>query len=134
MFALTWGQGQNMGFPDTCLTPVGPAVVPIPYPNVSLTSTCTNPVPTVLMGCLPVMNQQAICAVSSGDEGGVNTGVVSHMIIGPTTYLVGSLGVFADGLPVMRLTSVTGQNCMGVTPNAPGSTIAPSQETVLCLV
>ncbi len=134
MFGLTWGEGMNMGFPDTCLTPVGPVVVPLPYPNISETATCSNPVPTVLLECLPSMNQMSTCEVSEGDQPGVNTGVVSHMIGGPTMYVCGSTGVVIQGMPAMRLTSVTGQNAMEMLPNAPGSTIAPSQETVLFLV
>ena len=30
------GVGMNMGFPDVCVTPVGPVPVPIPYPNMAM--------------------------------------------------------------------------------------------------
>jgi len=133
MYGLTWGDGMNMGFPDVCLTPAV-VPVPIPYPNISETATCSEPLSIVLMECLPSMNQMSQCEVSEGDEAGVQLGVVSGMVSGPTIYLVGSVGVLIDGMPAQRLTSVTGQNAMEVLPNCPGATIVPSQEVVLCLI
>jgi len=41
--------------------------------------------------------------------------------------------MMADGMPVQRLTSVTGQNSLAVTPNTVGMCICPSQFTVLTL-
>jgi hypothetical protein len=35
MFSTTQIGAMGLGFPDVCLTPAGPAVVPIPYPNIS---------------------------------------------------------------------------------------------------
>lgn len=35
MFANTSMMGIDTGFPDVCLTPVGPTPVPMPYPNLS---------------------------------------------------------------------------------------------------
>lgn len=133
MFALTWGQGQNLGTPDTCMTPAAPSPVPVPYPNISMTSTCANASPKVLIECMPTLNLMSTCAMSQGDEAGSLLGVATGMVMGPTIYLAGCTGVTIDGQPAQRLTSVTGHNCMATSPNAPGSTIAPSQETVLCL-
>ena len=31
--ASNQGVGKNIGFPDVCNTPVGPATAPLPYPN-----------------------------------------------------------------------------------------------------
>ncbi len=134
MFGLTFGDGMNFSFPDVCITPVGPVPVPIPYPNISETSTCPAPISKVLMECLPSMNQTSTCAASEGDQPGLQMGIVSHTTGGATTYVVGSVGVIIEGAPAQRLTSVTGQNAMGVMTNAPGMTIAPSQEVVLFLI
>ena len=30
--------GMSIAFPDVCKTPIGPAVVPIPYPNIGKSS------------------------------------------------------------------------------------------------
>lgn len=71
--------------------------------------------------------------VSEGDDAGVLLGVVSHLVSGETLYFVGSETIMMGGLPCQRLTSVTGQNCLAVLPNAPGVTTVPSQCTVLTL-
>ncbi|OEU66695.1 MAG: hypothetical protein BA863_16795 [Desulfovibrio sp. S3730MH75] len=133
MFALTQGAGMDMGFPDVCLTPVGPVPVPIPYPNIAESATTAPAAYNVLIDCMPTLNQVSLGLVSEGDEPGVELGVVSHLESGQTEYLVGCITIMADGLPAQRLTSVTGQNCLAVLPNAPGMCICPSQVTVLTL-
>jgi len=130
---LTTGAGMDLGFPDVCLTPVGPAVVPVPYPDIAMTSTTVPAAYNVLIDCMPVVNQLSIGLMSHGDEGGVLGGVVSHLIDGQTTYMVGCFTILVDGAPAQRLTSVTGQNCLSMLPNAPGMCICPSQVTVLTL-
>ncbi len=133
MFMLSMGAGMDLGFPDVCLTPVGPVPVPVPYPDIQYSSTSAPAAYNVLVDCMPAINQLSMGLVSVGDDAGVLLGVASHMISGETEYLVGCSTIMVDGAPAQRLTSVTGQNCMAVLPNAPGMTIAPSQVTVLAL-
>lgn len=133
MFAQSMGAGVNFGFPDVCLTPIGPAPVPIPYPNIEETATSAPAAYNVLMDCMPAINQLSFGLVSEGDEPGVEMGLISHIESGQSEYLVGCITILTDGVPQQRLTSVTGQNCMAVLPNAPGMNIAPSQVTVLTL-
>ncbi len=137
MFALTLGEGMCLGFPDVCITPIpspaGPIPTPLPYPNTSESATCPDPAVNVLAECMPVINQMSSIAVSEGDDTGVEGGIVSHDISGETVFILGSLTVMADGLPIQRLTSITGQNAMGVLPNAPGACLVPSQFVMLVL-
>ena len=133
MFMLTQGAATDLGFPDVCLTPAGPVPAPIPYPDTSMTATSAPAAYNVLVDCMPVLNQMSEGLVSVGDDAGVELGVVSHMISGETAYMVGCFTIFVDGMPAQRLTSVTGQNCVGVMPNGPGMCISPSQVTVLSL-
>ncbi|MGL1932061.1 MAG: DUF4150 domain-containing protein [Desulfotalea sp.] len=133
MFALTQGAGMDMGFPDVCLTPAGPVPVPIPYPNIAESAVTAPAVYNVLTDCMPTLNMMSMGLVSEGDEPGVLMGVVSHLESGQTDYLVGCITILAGGAPVQRLTSVTGQNSLGVMPNCPGMCIVPSQCTVLTL-
>jgi len=133
MFMLTQGAATDLGFPDVCLTPAGPVPAPIPYPDTAMTATSAPAAYNVLVDCMPVLNQMSEGLVSIGDDTGIELGVVSHMISGETTYMVGCFTIFVDGMPAQRLTSVTGQNCMGVMPNSPGMCISPSQVTVLTL-
>jgi hypothetical protein len=132
MFALSMGTGMDICFPDTCLTP-SPAPVPIPYPNIA-TSAATMPMAfNVLTECTPTLNMMSKGLVSAGDQPGVALGVASHLEAGQTSYEVGCFTISMGGAPAQRLTSVTGQNCMGVMPNGPGMALVPSQVTLLTL-
>lgn len=137
MFMLTMGEGMDLGFPDVCLTPIptpaGPVPTPIPYPNIAESVTTAPAAYNVLIDCMPVINTLSTGLVSEGDDTGVETGLVSHMISGQTHYEVGCFTIFVDGMPAQRMTSVTGQNCMALLPNGPGMCLVPSQVTVLSL-
>ncbi|MFH1135205.1 MAG: DUF4150 domain-containing protein [Pseudomonadota bacterium] len=133
MFQITMQGGQNMGLPDVCLTPAGPAVVPVPYPNISMPATA-NPgtaAQTVLVACMPALNKISQIPMSNGDEAGANLGVASGMVMGPTTFVLGSFTVFMQGAPAVKLTSMTGHN--GFSMNCPGTCLAPSQTLVAIL-
>lgn len=131
MFALTMGPGMCMAFPDACKTP--PFAIPIPYPNIAVSAPAIGAVPTILCDGMPTLNQASQIAVSQGDDAGVMMGLVSEMVMGPTSFILGSLTIMMGGPPVQRLTSVCGQNAMAELPNAVGCCIVPSQTTVLCL-
>jgi len=132
MFMLSMGAGMDLGFPDVCLTPVV-VPVPVPYPDIQFSATSAPAAYNVLVDCMPALNLMSKGLVSVGDQAGVLLGVASHMMSGQAEYLVGCITIMVDGVPAQRLTSVTGQNCMAVLPNAPGMTIVPSQVTVLTL-
>ena len=132
MFALSMGVGMDMGFPDVCLTPV-PAPTPIPYPNMAMSASTMPMAFTVLTECTPTLNMMSKGLVSMGDQTGVAMGVASHLVGGQTSYMVGCFTIIMGGAPAQRLTSVTGQNCMGVMPNGPGVCLVPSQVTLLTL-
>lgn len=137
MFMLTMGAGMNMGFPDVCITPVpspaGPIPTPLPYPDIGMTATSAPAAYNVLVDAMPVINQMSKGLMSNGDEAGTLGGVVSHLIDGQTQYMVGCVTILVNGAPAQRLTSVTGQNAVGVMANTPGMCSAPSQATVLSL-
>jgi len=133
MFQNTMGGGMNMGFPDVCLTPTPVGPIPIPYPNLS-TGATTNPATaalTVLCDGMPALNQMSMGTLSNGDNPGVNMGVASGLVMGPTEFILGSFTVFKGGTPAQRMTSMTGHN--GLSMNAPGVSLAPSQVAVLVL-
>ena len=107
MFATTQSPSTNFAFPDVCNTVVGPAVVPIPYPNFAFSSVA---VPTVFNQFISVMNahnQLTYGTVSMGDNSGLLLGVASGMDMGPHSTLLGSVKVFTSvapskNLPVLR--------------------------------
>ena len=132
MFQLNMGCGMDLGFPDVCLTPM-PAPVPVPYPDIASSVTSAPAAYNVLIEGMPALNQLSEGLVSVGDEPGVMMGVVSHVESGEAMYILGCFTIFVDGPPAQRLTSVTGQNAVGMLPNAPGMCLVPSQFTVLTL-
>lgn len=132
MFMLTTGPGMNFGFPDVCITPAALGA-PLPYPNINMSTLSAPVVPNVLVDCMPTVNLLSKGVLSFGDEAGTAGGVVSHLIDGQTDYMVGCTTILVGGAPAQRLTSVTGQNSLGMMPNCIGMTIVPSQITVLTL-
>lgn len=127
MFANSMMGGVNFGFPDVCLTP--PAELPVPYPNLSMGPMAVPAAYNVLWGGTPALNLASTNVMSFGDTPGVELGVASGMVMGPTRPMTGAFTVLVDGMPATRLTSVNLQN----NTNAPGMTIAPAQLKVLLL-
>jgi hypothetical protein len=129
MFANSQMGGQDMGFPDVCLTPSPVGPVPIPYPNIAMGPTAVGAAYTVLLGAAPAHNMSTQIPLTNGDNAGVATGVASGMVMGPSRSLTASFTVLMGGSPATKLTSMSLQNST----NCPGARIAPSQVKVLLL-
>jgi len=129
MFANTQMMGMDMGFPDVCLTPAGPAVVPIPYPNIAMAPMGVPAAYTILFECAPAHNMSTTIPLSNGDNAGVATGVASGCVMGPARHMTGAFTVLLNGMPATRLTSMSMQNST----NCVGARIVPSQTAVLLL-
>lgn len=133
MFANCQKGGQNFGAPDVCKTPVGPSVVPIPYPNMAMGATA-NPgtaAKKVLIGGMPGHNLQTKIPLSNGDNPGVVGGIISGKFMGECKHIMGAFTILVGGKPATKLTSMTGQN--GSSMNIVGATIAPAQTTVMIM-
>jgi hypothetical protein len=77
-----------------------------------------------------VVTKKSEISRSSGDEAGVNKGVMSGMNMGKVTFKKGSSKVKIQGQDCIHLTSMTGQN--GMNANMPtGAQVAPSQTKVI---
>ncbi|HVY47962.1 MAG TPA: DUF4150 domain-containing protein [Minicystis sp.] len=129
MFANTQMMGTDIGFPDVCLTPVGPAVAPVPYPNVAMGPMGVPAAYNVLFMGTPAHNLATTIPMTNGDNAGVATGVASGTVMGPGRHLTGSFTVLVGGVPATRMTSVALQNST----NCPGVRLVPSQVKVLLL-
>ena len=127
MFATTSGGGLDMAMPDVCLTPAGPVVVPIPYPNVASRAMATGVVDAILIAGAPAHNLGTVVPLSQGDSAGSAGGVVSGTDMGPSRRVTGATKILLKGKPAARLTSQGPQNGT----NCFGTTIAPSQTKVL---
>ena len=79
-------KGQCVSFPDVCKTPVGPAVVPLPYPNMAQLNQVKMPTAskTVFLVGKNAVTEKSEIAMSSGDEAGSIGGVISNSIKGLT--------------------------------------------------
>jgi uncharacterized protein DUF4150 len=129
MFANTQMGGMDMGFPDVCLTPAGPAVVPIPYPNIAAGPMGVPAAYKVLFMCTPAHNMSTLVPLTNGDNAGLAMGVASGTVMGPGRHLTGAFTVLVGGMPATRMTSMSLQN----NTNCPGARLVPSQTKVLVL-
>ena len=129
MFANTQMMGMDMAFPDVCLTPAGPAMVPVPYPNIAMGPTAIPNQTIVMIMAMPAHNLGTITPMTNGDNAGVGMGVASGLVMGLSRHLTGAFTVLFSGMPATRLTSMSLQNST----NAPGARLVPSQPTVLVL-
>ena len=95
--------GMSMVFPDVCKTPVGSAVVPIPYPNIGKSSdTSKGPKTVTTDGQMPMV-KEAQYSMSSGDEAGTLKGVISNDQKGVCEFMMYSFDVKFEGKNVCRL-------------------------------
>jgi carboxyl-terminal processing protease len=117
------GAGMNIGFPDVCLTPVGPVVVPIPYPNFAMHATAAAFSPVVKISGVHGLNLGSIIPMTSGDE----PGVAHWTVKGPGAFTMGNPIVFIDRLPAINLTCPTTGNTAN---NALGAVLVPGAVNV----
>lgn len=112
------GVGMNIGFPDVCVTPVGPVPTPIPYPNMAMNATAVPFAPDVLISFVPGLNMGAEMPLTLGDQAGVES-----PFMGPGRYTMGNPTVMIDALPAVNLLCPTTGNDMI---NALGAVMVPS--------
>lgn len=129
MFANTQMMGIDTGFPDVCLTPTPAGPIPIPYPNIAAGPMGVPAAYNVLFMALPAHNMATTIPMTNGDNVGVNMGVASGTVMGPSRHVTAAFTVLVGGLPGTRLTSVAIQNST----NCPGVRLVPSQPKVLLL-
>lgn len=120
-----------MTVPDVCKTPVLGVPVPIPYPNIAMSSMHIPAVFNVFFGPGLAENLMTEGTISSGDEAGVQGGVVSSLFIGPDQYIMGSLKVIVGTAFAAHMTSLVGMN--GMPFNTMGMSITPAQCCVILL-
>lgn len=109
--------GVAQSFPDACKTPTPGGPVPIPYPNVAMSSDTADGSTTVKIDGNPAMTQGANFSTSTGDEAGSAQGVVSNKIKGKAEPVNQSMDVKIDGKGAFRLTDPMTSN-VGASPNA----------------
>lgn len=129
MFTRTTTTALDFAFPDVCNTVVGPATVPLPYPNMGYSTLAVPAQYSVYMDVMPAHNLLTTTTLSSGDTAGVAMGVASGMVMGPCYPTVGSVKTFIGGAPAYGMANVDMQNST----NMVGACLTPSQVTVMVL-
>ena len=95
--------GMSTVFPDVCKTPVGNAIVPIPYPNTGKAAdTSKGPKSVTTDGKMPMV-KGAQYSTSTGDEAGTAKGVASGTTKGVCEFMMYSFDVKIEGKNVCRL-------------------------------
>lgn len=103
--------GIAFAFPNICLTPAGPAQVPIPYPSIAQLSDAKDASENVLAGGKGIiLKGKTKVEKTTGDEAGTGNGVASGSQGGECTFTAGSQTVKVNGASVVRLGDATQQN------------------------
>jgi len=95
--------GITIAFPDVCKTPSPAGPIPIPYPNIAMSSDTAKGTTKVKMDGNPVCVKDSNFKMSTGDEAGsAGGGVVSNKIKGKAEFVMFSFDVKAQGKNVAR--------------------------------
>ncbi len=103
---------------DVCKTPTPGGPVPIPYPNIAMSSDTAKGSKKVKMDGNPIMLKTSNFSTSTGDEAGTVGGVVSSKFKGKAEFVNYSFDVKVEGKNVPRLGDMMVQN-KGGSPNTP---------------
>lgn len=98
--------GITIGFPDVCKTPSPGGPVPIPYPNIAMSTNTSNGSKKVKMDGQSIMLKGSKFQISSGDEPGTIGGVLSSVIKNYAEFVMYSFDVKVEGKNVCRLLDI----------------------------
>ncbi|MCB9398533.1 MAG: DUF4150 domain-containing protein [Acidobacteria bacterium] len=119
-------QGVTFSFPDVCKTPAPPAPpVPIPYPNIAMSSNTINGSMTVKVDGQMVLVKNGFMTPSTGDEPGSLLGIASNTVKGKAEPIMYSFDVKFEGKNVVRLMDITLHNKMSAPNTGPFPIIQP---------
>jgi hypothetical protein len=94
--------GVTTAFPDVCKTPSPGGPIPIPYPNVAMSSDTMKGTKKVKCDGNPICVKDSNFKMSSGDEAGAAMGVVSNKIKGKAEFVMFSFDTKAEGKNISR--------------------------------
>lgn len=95
--------GTTIAFPDVCKTPTPAGPVPIPYPNVAMSSDTASGTTKVKCDGQSTCVKDSNFSMSTGDEAGsAGGGVASSKFKGKAEFVMGSMDVKFEGKDVVR--------------------------------
>ncbi|WP_437291002.1 PAAR-like domain-containing protein [Sorangium sp. So ce406] len=96
---------------DVCKTPAAPSPLPLPYPNIAVSTTMGSGYATkVLVVGTPTWTKRGKTAVSNGDQPGTLFGVISNKIMGRCGIIMASTDVKAERGGVVRTLDSSNSN------------------------
>lgn len=111
--------GMSSAFPDVCKTPSPGGPIPIPYPNIAMSSDTAQGSTDTKMDGNPIMLKGSNFSTSTGDEAGsAGGGVISNCIKGKSEFINYSFDVKVEGKNVPRLGDMMVNNKQS-SPNTP---------------
>ncbi|MBV5319157.1 MAG: DUF4150 domain-containing protein [Desulfobulbaceae bacterium] len=132
MFATTDAGGMlSMTVPDMCNTIVGPAVAPMPYPNLGMPMSAEPTALNVIIAGGLALTMDSMVEPTNGDEPGITGGggLMCAEIMGAAEFISSSLTVMIEGMPAVRLTDTVTMN----ENNTIGIGCIPSQVVVMIM-
>jgi hypothetical protein len=130
--------GVTSAFPDVCQTPSPAGPIPIPYPNVAMSSDTAQGADTVKCDGNPTCVKDSNFSTSTGDEAGsAGGGVASGKIKGKAEFVNFSFDVKFEGKNVPRALDLMLHNDKNTPPFPlvqPPVIAIPSDEDPVCLL
>ncbi len=111
------GDKSASSAPDVCKTPMGSAVVPIPYPVTSQASHLAQATSSVIIDGNPTAIASSTHSQCTGDQAGSATGLISGTTANKTHFVSYSFDVKAEGEGIVRhmdLTTMNNRNTLGM--------------------
>jgi len=129
--------GKTVAFPDVCKTPSPAGPVPIPYPNIAMSSDTAKGTTKVKCDGNPVCVKDSNFSTSTGDEAGTaGGGVASNKTKGKAEFVLFSMDVKFEGKNFCRAFDTMLHNDKN-TPPFPllqGPVVAVAKADPVCLV
>lgn len=95
--------GITTAFPDVCKTPSPGGPVPIPYPNVAMSTNVSKGAKKVTFDRQPACTKDSVISMSTGDEAGsAGGGVACNKIKGKAEFVAFSPNVKIEGKNAVR--------------------------------
>jgi len=94
--------GITIAFPDVCKTPSPAGPIPIPYPNIAMSSDTAKGTKKVKCDGNPVCTKDSNFKMSTGDEPGSIGGIISSKVKGKAEFILFSFDVKFEGKNVAR--------------------------------
>ena len=129
--------GKTIAFPDVCKTPSPAGPIPIPYPNIAMSSDTAKGTKKVKCDGNPVCVKDSNFSTSTGDEAGTaGGGVASNKTKGKAEFVMASMDVKFEGKDVCRAFDIMLHNDKN-TPPFPvlqGPVVALAKADPVCLI